>query len=164
MAPSPRSLRRRPPHCWKLPDAVPFADAAAMGLVYQTAHFALVERAQYRMGETVLVTGAGGGVGLAGVQLAKAMAATVLAGVSRPERGRLAREAGADAVIDLGRPDLREASARRRCIARATGGQHGGHRARSRWAAMSFDAAAPRPGLARAAGGDRLRRRAGFPT
>ena len=95
--------------CWTLPGSISFADAAAMGLVYQTAHFALIERAQYRMGETVLVTGAGGGVGLAGVRLAKAMEATVLAGVSRPERGRLAREAGADAVIDLGRPDLREA-------------------------------------------------------
>lgn len=95
--------------CHKLPDAVPFATAAAMGTVYQTAHFALIERGQYRAGETVLVTGAGGGVGMAAVQLAKAMGATVLAGVSRPERGGLAKAAGADHIIDLGRPGLREA-------------------------------------------------------
>lgn len=96
-------------HCHKLPDAVSFADAAAMGIVYQTAYFALMERAQYRTGETVLVTGAGGGVGVASVQLAKAMGAIVLAGVSRPERAGPARAAGADHIIDLGRPDLREA-------------------------------------------------------
>ena len=106
--------------CWKLPDAVPFADAAAMGLVYQTAHFALMERANYQPGETVLVTGAGGAVGMAAVQLAKAMGARVLAGVSRPERAALAREAGADHVIDLARPDLREAL--REQVRAATGG------------------------------------------
>jgi len=81
-------------HCHKLPDDVAFADAAAMGVVYQTAYFALVERGQYRAGERVLVTGAGGGVGVACVQLAKAMGATVLAGVSRPERAGPARAAG----------------------------------------------------------------------
>jgi NADPH2:quinone reductase len=95
--------------CYPVPGAVAFATAAAMGIVYQTAHFALVERGHYCAGETVLVTGAGGGVGMAAVQLAKAMGATVLAGVSRPERARLAEEAGADHIIDLGRPGLREA-------------------------------------------------------
>jgi NADPH2:quinone reductase len=95
-------------HCHKLPDGVAFADAASMGIVYQTAYFALMERGQYRAGERVLVTGAGGGVGVACVQLAKAMGATVLAGVSRPERVGPARAAGADAIIDLGRPDLRD--------------------------------------------------------
>ena len=94
--------------CFPVPAAVSLADAAAMGVVYQTAHFALHERGQYHQGETVLVTGAGGGVGMACVQLAKAKGATVLAGVSRPERAGLARDSGADAIIDLGRPDLRE--------------------------------------------------------
>lgn len=94
--------------CYRLPDAVSFVDAAAMGVVYQTAHFALMERGQYRAGETVLVTGAGGGVGMACVQVAKAKGATVLAGVSRPERASVARDSGADAIIDLGRPDLRD--------------------------------------------------------
>ena len=96
-------------HCHKLPHAVPFVTAAAMGIVYQTAHFALVERGQYRAGETVLVTGAGGGVGMACMQLAKAMGARVIACVSRPERAALARESGADHVIALDRPDLRDA-------------------------------------------------------
>ena len=94
--------------CFPVPAGVSFVDAAAMGVVYQTAHFALIERGQYRPGETVLVTGAGGGVGMACLQLAKAKGATVLAGASRPERATLARESGADAIIDLGRPDLRD--------------------------------------------------------
>lgn len=95
-------------HCYKIPDAVSFAQAAAMGIVYQTAWFALVERGQYRTGETVLVTGAGGGIGMAAVQIAKAMGATVIAGASRPERAALARAAGADHVVDLGQANLRE--------------------------------------------------------
>jgi NADPH:quinone reductase len=107
--------------CWTIPDEVPFDAAASMGIVYQTAHFALVERAQYQRGESVLVTGAGGGVGMACVQLAKAMGATVLAGVSRPERAALARAAGADAIIDLGRADLRDGL--RDEVRKATGGR-----------------------------------------
>ncbi|HUZ75537.1 MAG TPA: NADPH:quinone oxidoreductase family protein [Stellaceae bacterium] len=95
--------------CYALPDAVSFVDAAAMGIVYQTAHFALVARGQYRTGETVLVTGAGGGVGMASVQLAKALGAKVIACVSRPERAALARQDGADHVVITGRPDLRDA-------------------------------------------------------
>jgi NADPH2:quinone reductase len=59
-------------------------------------------------GETVLVLGATGGVGLAAMQLAKAFGARVLAGVSSLEKSDLARESGADEVIDLSRPDLRE--------------------------------------------------------
>lgn len=90
-----------------IPEAVPFADAAAMGLVYQTAHFALLDRAQVRPGETVLVTGATGGVGIAATQIAKALGATVLAGVSGPHRAELARANGADHIIDLSVPKLR---------------------------------------------------------
>jgi NADPH2:quinone reductase len=91
-----------------LPDSMPFPDAAALGLAYQTAHFALLDRGQYRPGETVLVTGATGGVGLAALQVAKALGATVLAAVSGPHRAALARANGADDVIDLSAPDLRE--------------------------------------------------------
>ena len=105
--------------CWTVPDGVPL-DVAASMLVYQTAWFALLDRAQYRSGETVLVTGAGGGVGMACVQLAQALGARVLAGVSRPERAALARAAGAHAIIDLGRPDLRESL--RAAVREATGG------------------------------------------
>ena len=92
-----------------IPDAMPFTDAAAMGLVYQTAHFALVERGGYRPGETVLVNGAAGGVGLAAVQIAKGFGATVLAGVNNDEHARLALANGADHVIRLDADNLREA-------------------------------------------------------
>jgi NADPH2:quinone reductase len=91
--------------CHRLPRSMPFADAASMALVYDTAWFSLCERGRYRTGETVLVLGASGGVGLAAIRLAKALGAHVLAGVSNPEKFDLALDAGADAIIDLGRPD-----------------------------------------------------------
>ncbi|HEY2136146.1 MAG TPA: NADPH:quinone oxidoreductase family protein [Xanthobacteraceae bacterium] len=94
--------------CHRLPDKMSFVDAAAMALVYDTAWFALRDRARYHVGDTVLVLGASGGVGLAAVQLAKAMGAKVLAGVSSLDRAEVVRQAGADEVIDLSRPDLRE--------------------------------------------------------
>jgi NADPH2:quinone reductase len=94
--------------CHVIPDAMSFEEAAAMGLVYQTAHFALVERGGYQRGETVLVNGAAGGVGLAAVQIAKGLGATVLAGVNNEEHAGIARDNGADHVIDLAQPDLRQ--------------------------------------------------------
>ena len=94
--------------CYPLPDDMSFVDAAAMGMVYQTAYFGLLDRGQYQEGETVLVNGASGGVGIAAVQLAKALGATVLAAVSKPEKGEVVRAAGADHVIDLSADDLRE--------------------------------------------------------
>lgn len=111
-----------PSQAFRLPDGMDFADAAAMGLVYQTAHFALVERGQYKQGETVLVGGAAGGVGLAAVQIAKGLGARVLAGVRSEAEAEVVREAGADAVIDLAVPDLRESL--RAQVAAATDG-HG---------------------------------------
>lgn len=93
--------------CHPLPASLSFAEAASLGLNYQSAHFALVDRARVRPGEAVLVNGASGGVGLAGVQMAKARGATVLAGISRPEKERLVRAAGADGVIDLSVEDLK---------------------------------------------------------
>ncbi len=107
--------------CHVIPDAMSFEEAAAMGLVYQTAHFALVERGLYRRGETVLVNGAAGGVGLAAVQIAKGLGAKVLAGVNNAEHAALARENGADHVIDLARPDLRESL--REQVRAVTGGR-----------------------------------------
>ena len=85
-----------------------FAEGAAMGLTYLTAHNALIERAQFRAGETVLVTGAAGGVGLACVQLAKALGATVVAAVSSEEKARSRATSGADHVVRTDVPDLRE--------------------------------------------------------
>lgn len=101
-------LVAREANCFVLPDAMPFNEGAALGLVYQTAHFALIDRSQYRSGETVLVTGAGGGVGLAAVQIAKALGATVLAGVRNEPHARLARENGADHIIDLAVDNLQQ--------------------------------------------------------
>ena len=94
--------------CHRLPDDLSFADAAAMGVVYDTSWVALRSRARLQHGETVLVLGAAGGVGYAAVQLARAMGARVLAGISRPERKAAALAAGADALIDLSRGDLRD--------------------------------------------------------
>jgi NADPH:quinone reductase len=94
--------------CFKLPPAMSFVDAAAMALVYDTSWFALRERGRLKRGEVVLVLGGAGGVGLATIQLAKAMGARVLAGLSRPEKADLAQDAGADAIIDLSSPDLHD--------------------------------------------------------
>jgi NADPH:quinone reductase len=95
--------------CFKLPPSMSFVDAAAMALVYDTAWFALRERARLRAGESVLVLGATGGVGLAAIGLAKALGAKVLAGVANPAKAPLASDAGADAIIDLSKENLRDA-------------------------------------------------------
>ena len=95
--------------CFKLPPAMSFVDAAAMALVYDTAWFALRERARLRAGESVLVLGATGGVGLAAIQLAKALGAKVFAGVANPAKAPLASSAGADAIVDLAKDNLRDA-------------------------------------------------------
>lgn len=94
--------------CFKLPAKMSYVEAASMALVYDTSWFALRERARLRKGESVLVLGSTGGVGLASVQLAKAMGARVLAGVSNAAKAPLALEAGADAVIDLSKDNLRD--------------------------------------------------------
>jgi NADPH2:quinone reductase len=108
-------------HCIRLPDSLAFVEAAAMSLVYDTAYFALRDRARLHAGETVLVLGASGGVGLAAIQLAKAFGARVLAGIATPEKRDLVEDAGADAVIDLAEPDLRESL--RAQVYAATGGR-----------------------------------------
>jgi NADPH2:quinone reductase len=94
--------------CHRLPARMSFAEAASLAVVYDTSWVALRGRSRLVPGETVLVLGASGGVGHAAVQLAHAMGARVLAGISRPEREAAVRAAGADAVIDLSRPDLRD--------------------------------------------------------
>jgi NADPH:quinone reductase len=94
--------------CYRLPPSMSFTAAASLSLVYDTAWFALRERARLESGETVLVLGASGGVGHAAIQLAHAMGARVLAGILRPERTASVRAAGADAVIDLSAADLRD--------------------------------------------------------
>jgi len=94
--------------CIKLPPTLAFEEAAAMALIYDTAYFALKDRGRIQPGETVLVLGATGGVGLAAIQLAKAFGAKVLAAVATNDKADLVRAAGADAIVDLSVPDLHE--------------------------------------------------------
>ena len=94
--------------CIKLPASLPFEEAASMALVYDTAYFALKDRGRIQPGETVLVLGATGGVGLAAIQLAKAFGAKVLAAVASKDKEDIVHTAGADAIIDLSVPDLHE--------------------------------------------------------
>jgi NADPH2:quinone reductase len=108
-------------HAYVIPEAMSFAEAAAMGLAYQTAHFALLDRGRFEAGETVLVTGAGGAVGLAAIQLVKALGGRALAGTRGPASADAIRAAGADAIIDLGTPNLRDAL--RAQVHAATGGR-----------------------------------------
>jgi len=95
--------------CHPLPSRMSFAEAASAAVVYDTSWVALRGRTRLAAGETVLVLGASGGVGHAAVQLARAMGAgRVLGGISRPERAAAVRANGADAIIDLSRPDLHD--------------------------------------------------------
>jgi NADPH:quinone reductase len=84
-----------------LPDGVPFEKGAALPLNYLTMHFALHRRAKLENGETVLVHGAAGGVGTAACQLAAAHGARVIAVVSTPHKGEVARAAGAHEVVPV---------------------------------------------------------------
>lgn len=97
-----------PAQSFRIPDGMRFEAAAAMGLVYQTAWFALMERGQYKAGETVLIGGAAGGVGLAAVQIAVGHGATVIAAVRSEEEAAVVRDSGAHHVIDISGGDLRE--------------------------------------------------------
>jgi NADPH2:quinone reductase len=92
-------------HAFAVPDAMSFEEAAAFGLVYQTAYCALVQRAGLRPGESLLVHGAAGGVGLAAVQLGKTLGARVLATAGSPAKLEIARQSGADVLIDYARED-----------------------------------------------------------
>ncbi len=94
--------------CFKVPEGVNDAEAAAVGIAYQTAHFALFQRAQLRPEESVLVLGATSSVGIAAVQLARNNGATVVAGVTTEAKSPIARANGAHHVVNLSAPDLRE--------------------------------------------------------
>ncbi|NOJ44682.1 NADPH:quinone oxidoreductase family protein [Bradyrhizobium archetypum] len=85
--------------CAVIPDEMPFDEASAFILTYGTSYYALKERGALRVGETLLVLGAAGGVGLAAIEIGKAMGARVVAAVSTPEKARLARKHGADRAV-----------------------------------------------------------------
>ncbi len=92
-----------------IPDAMDFAAAAGMITIYATAYVALESRCRLRAGETVLVLGASGGVGLAAVEIAKAKGATVIAGATSDEKRALTLAHGADHAVDLAAADIRNA-------------------------------------------------------
>ena len=95
--------------CSKLPTAVPFDVAAAMGVTFQTAWAALVSRAACKPGDQVLITGAAGGVGMACVALAKALGAgPILAGLTTLSKAPAVTAAGADHIIDMSGSDLKD--------------------------------------------------------
>jgi NADPH2:quinone reductase len=89
----------------RIPDAMPFEHGAAFGIVYQTSYFGLVFRADLRAGETLLVHAAAGGVGLAAVQIGRALGARVLATAGAPEKLAIARQHGAEEAYDYSAPD-----------------------------------------------------------
>ncbi|MFZ2739087.1 MAG: NADPH:quinone oxidoreductase family protein [Burkholderiaceae bacterium] len=95
--------------CLPLPEQFSFVDGAAFIMTYATSHHALMDRAQLKAGETVLVLGAAGGVGSAAIQIAKAAGARVIAAASTDEKCALCRAIGADASINYSRDNLREA-------------------------------------------------------
>jgi NADPH2:quinone reductase len=95
--------------CMPLPPGFSFVDAAAFIMIYATSHHALVDRAQLKAGETVLVLGAAGGVGTSAIQIAKAMGAKVIAAASTDEKCALCKSIGADATINYSTENLREA-------------------------------------------------------
>jgi NADPH2:quinone reductase len=95
-----------------LPEEVDFVTGAAFLLSYGTAYHALVDRAALEPGEALLVLGASGGVGIAAIEIGKALGARVIAGASSPAKRALCREHGADEVIDYTAAELKTALAR----------------------------------------------------
>ena len=95
--------------CTPLPPEMPFPDAAAFQIAYGTSHVALEHRARLRPGETLVVLGAAGGVGLTAVEIGKRMGARVIACARGADKLEVARAAGADEVIDVETDDLRGA-------------------------------------------------------
>jgi len=84
---------------FRLPEARSFEDGAALLLTYATSIHALVDRGRLQAGQTLLVLGAAGGVGLAAIELGKAIGARVIAAVSSAEKAAAARDAGADETL-----------------------------------------------------------------
>ena len=100
-----------------VPSSMDFASAAAFGMTYGTSMHALKQRANLQPGETLLVLGASGGVGLAAVEIGKAMGAKVIAAASSAEKLEVAKAAGGDELINYNESSLKDE------VKRLTGGQ-----------------------------------------
>ncbi|MGB7241887.1 MAG: NADPH:quinone oxidoreductase family protein [Sulfitobacter sp.] len=90
----------------KIPDEMSFDDAAAFQIAYGTSHLALTHRAHLQKGETLLVLGAAGGVGLTAVEIGKHLGATVIAVARGADKLAVAKSAGADHLLDADTDDL----------------------------------------------------------
>jgi NADPH:quinone reductase len=104
-------------HLIPMPRGMDFITASAFVLTYGTSHHALKDRAQLKPGETLLVLGASGGVGIAAVELGKVMGAHVIAAASTSEKLEVSKQHGADEVINYGAEDLKDR------VKQLTGGQ-----------------------------------------
>jgi NADPH:quinone reductase len=121
---------------------MPFDVAGSFLMTYGTSYHALVDRASLRAGETVLVLGAAGGIGMAAIEIAKALGARVIAAASSPDKLRRCIERGADEVIDYKAEDLRE---RIRAITKGQGVDVVCNPVGGRFSEPALDAAPPPP-------------------
>ncbi len=94
--------------CFSIPEEMGFVEAGAFPVSYLSSHVAIRWQGRLEAGESMLVLGAAGGVGIPAVEISKAMGARVLAGASTPEKLAVARAHGADELIDYARDDLKE--------------------------------------------------------
>ena len=95
-----------------IPEAMDFVTAAAFPVACGTSHFALTHRSHLQLGETLLVLGAAGGVGLTAVEIGRAMGARVIAAAGGPQKLAVARARGADELIDDRKESIRDRCAR----------------------------------------------------
>ena len=98
----------KPARALRIPDGMSFEQAAGFPIVYQTSWFALNERGRLQPGETLLVHAGASGVGVAAIEIGKAMGARVLATASTPEKRRFCQDHGAETVIDYTQPEWYE--------------------------------------------------------
>lgn len=103
--------------CYPMPDGLSFEQAAGASVTYFTSYYALKQRANLQAGETLLVMGAGGGVGITAVEIGKMMGARVIAAASSEEKLQLAREMGADESINYSQQSVKDA------VKKLTGGR-----------------------------------------
>ena len=93
---------------FKIPDEMDFVNAASLMMTYGTSYHALVDRAKLQAGETLLILGAAGGVGLAALDIAKALGAKVIAAASTDEKLAFCKQFGADEIVNYSKDDLKE--------------------------------------------------------